>query len=110
MKDKIVEKVKKGNRHSLLRHMPRINLLISGHVQGVGFRFFTSRTANSLGLKGYAKNLSNGKVEIVAEGSKQGLEKFLKRIAEGPITADIENIEVKWEKETCEFKGFGMKY
>ena len=48
----------------------QLHILISGKVQGVGFRIFTRTNARQLGVKGYAKNLANGKVEVVAEGEK----------------------------------------
>ena len=88
----------------------RLHIFVSGKVQRVGFRFFTSRTANGLGLKGFVKNLSDGRVEIVAEGNKPALERLLYLVQDGPITAGIEKVESNWEKQTEEFEGFGIKY
>ncbi len=90
--------------------MPKLRLIIRGRVQGVGFRFFASRVANSLGLKGFVRNLGNGSVEIVAEGPKEMLEKLLSRARDGPSTAEVESAEVEWGKETKEFTAFGVKF
>lgn len=90
--------------------MPRLKLTIKGRVQGIGFRFFASRIASSLGLKGFVRNLGNGCVEIVAEGPREMLEKLLSRAREGPSTAEVESVEVEWGKETKEFTAFGIKF
>jgi len=90
--------------------MERINLTVKGHVQGVGFRFFVSRTANSLGLKGFVRNLSDGSVEIIAEGEKAMLERLLYLVRDGPITAQIDCVDAQWEKAKDEFQGFGIRY
>ncbi|MAG21706.1 MAG: acylphosphatase [Candidatus Diapherotrites archaeon] len=90
--------------------MPRINLIVKGRVHGVGFRFFSSRTANSLGLKGIVRNLPNGCVEIIAEGPKPMLDKLLERIRDGPITARVDDVDCKWEEEKNEFSCFEIKF
>jgi acylphosphatase len=90
--------------------MPRMHLFVSGRVQGVGFRFFSSRTANSLGLTGFVRNLQDGRVEIVAEGSGEKLERFLERIKEGTISASVESVEVKREEERGEFGSFEIRF
>ncbi len=90
--------------------MPRCRIIVKGRVQGVGFRFFVSRTANGMGLKGFVRNLPNGCVEAIAEGSKELLERFVKLLADGPITSSVEDLEIKWEEEKGEFQGFGINY
>ena len=67
--------------------------LISGRVQGVGFRFFAEREANRLGLRGYVRNLSDGSVEAYAVGEPDFLELFRTRLAEGPRAANVMQIE-----------------
>ena len=66
-------------------------ILISGKVQGVGFRYFTRQNAIRLGVHGYAKNLPNGKVEVVAEGDKATLDEFYENPVEG--TARLQSRE-----------------
>ena len=67
--------------------------LISGRVQGVGFRFFAEDWANLLGICGYAKNLWGGNVEVYAIGNQAALEEFKRRLAEGPRSARVTNLE-----------------
>jgi acylphosphatase len=67
--------------------------LISGRVQGVGFRFFAEKVGNQLGVRGYVRNLSTGSVEIYAIGEPGVLETFKSRLARGPLGARVEQIE-----------------
>ncbi len=69
---------------------------MSGNVQGVGYRYFIHRLANEFGLKGYAKNLFNGDVEIVAEGRKKFLEELINKAKEGPSHSQVEKIKAEW--------------
>jgi len=67
--------------------------LVSGMVQGVGFRWFVARHARSLGLTGYARNLPNGSVEVVVDGPEDalpGLEQLLRR---GPANSQVDRVE-----------------
>jgi len=66
--------------------------LISGRVQGVGFRFFAEREAKRLGICGYVKNLSNGSVEVYAAGEPDSLESFRSKLAEGPSAAEVTQV------------------
>lgn len=68
--------------------------LISGRVQGVGFRWFAQRNARRLGVTGYARNLSNGQVEVVAEGSDEALMAMEGELKIGPPGARVEQIQV----------------
>lgn len=72
---------------------------VFGRVQGVGFRYFTLNTANSIGgITGFVRNEYDGGVEIYAEGKKKVLEIFLDRIKIGPTYGHVENISVMWNK------------
>jgi acylphosphatase len=66
--------------------------LISGRVQGVGYRFFAERWANQLGLRGYVKNLWDGSVEVYAIGEARLLDQLRLHLAEGPPSARISGI------------------
>ena len=83
----------------------RLTLLVSGQVQGVGFRAFVKRTALDLGLSGYAENLSDGRVEVVAEGEKSNLEYLLVKLKNGPAHAAVDNLDIGWSASTG-LKGF----
>ncbi|KAK0515005.1 hypothetical protein JMJ35_002384 [Cladonia borealis] len=73
----------------------RISFKVHGQVQGVNFRSFTVKKAESLNLTGYVKNTSDGKVSGEAQGSEDGIKAFLKEINNGPRAAHV----VKVEKE-----------
>lgn len=77
-------------------HNARLTALISGMVQGVGFREFIRRNALDLGLAGTAENLDDGRVEVVAEGDRDDLELLLVRLQAGPVHADVKDVEVIW--------------
>ncbi|WP_297850081.1 acylphosphatase [uncultured Corynebacterium sp.] len=66
----------------------RMTAFVTGHVQGVGFRWWTRSRALELGLAGYAKNLRDGRVEVVAEGERQDVDKLLVLLEEQPSSAD----------------------
>ena len=67
--------------------------LITGRVQGVGFRWFVYRRATALGVSGWARNLFDGRVEVVARGSLSAMESFEREIGEGPRFACVDKLE-----------------
>ncbi|OAA30997.1 acylphosphatase [Kosmotoga arenicorallina S304] len=73
--------------------MKTYHLLISGLVQGVGFRYFTFRRARKLGIKGYVRNTADGKVEIYASGPEERLEDFVTVVSRGPMYADVREVD-----------------
>ena len=85
-------------------------VLISGKVQGVGFRNFTQMNAKQLGINGYAKNLPNGKVEVVAEADKARLDALVALLKKGPRFARVDSLEVDERPFTGEYKTFGIRY
>ena len=77
--------------------LKELHITISGWVQGVSFRIWTKRLAQQLGVNGWVRNMEDGRVEIVAQGTPEQLTKLRKLIKEkgGPRIADIASIEVK---------------
>jgi len=73
-----------------------VKIIVSGRVQGVGYRYFIARAASELNLHGYARNLWNGDVEIYAEGRIEFLEEMVKRAKEGPAHARVDSCKVEW--------------
>lgn len=69
-------------------------VLISGQVQGVGFRYFAYRRARKLGVCGYVRNLSDGRVEIVVSGNKSAVDSFLEDVKRGPMMARVADVEI----------------
>ena len=72
----------------------KVKILVSGRVQGVYFRLFTQNKAKHFTIKGSAKNLPDGRVEIIAEAENLAIEKFIKWCHKGPITARVDRIEI----------------
>lgn len=87
----------------------RLHAIISGRVQGVGFRYFAVETARSLDLKGYVRNLANGGLEVVAEGDQASLEAFVKRLQRGPAAARITNVQISYGPATEDFVSFEVR-
>jgi len=88
----------------------RLHAYVSGRVQGVFFRSNTRKEAKKLGLSGWVRNLSDGRVEVVAEGERELLEELLRYLHRGPSFARVDKVEAKFEKATGEFKGFEVRY
>jgi acylphosphatase len=83
--------------------------LISGRVQGVGFRFFTERWANQLGLAGYVKNCPDGTVEAYAIGDAAALKEFKARLAEGPRSGRVDSVQESEEEANNRCKRFEVE-
>jgi len=88
----------------------RAHVFYSGHVQGIGFRYTAQDIAEGLGLKGWVKNLSDGRVEIVADGDEEDLKDFLDKISKGQLGRYIKNADVSWEKPAKEFDSFEIAF
>ena len=84
----------------------RFDATISGRVQGVGFRFYARQTAAELGVNGYVRNTRDGDVQVVAEGEEPDLEIFLQLLQQGPHSAHVERVDVRWDEPTGEFARF----
>jgi acylphosphatase len=80
--------------------------VVHGNVQGVSFRQFAKEKADSLGILGYAKNMPNGTVEVVAQGEENNLKIFLESISAGPESAQVESLNVMWGKVEEEYTQF----
>ena len=86
------------------------HIIVSGMVQGVGFRYFVQHHARQLGLTGWVRNLPDGDVEIVAEGNRDFVEDFIVHVRRGPHSAVVSNAEVKWKEPGGQFKSFDITY
>jgi acylphosphatase len=64
--------------------MKRVKIIISGQVQGVGFRYYVKNQARSYSIKGFVRNLANGSVEVDAEGEQTNLHHFMEQCKKGP--------------------------
>lgn len=96
--------------------MVRAHIFISGLVQGVGFRHFTQRKAEGLGLTGWVRNLPDGRVEAIFESTtasdqeaKERAEKIIALCRKGPFGARVDRVDVDWEEATGEYKDFTIR-
>lgn len=71
------------------------HFLVSGHVQGVGFRNYAKKQALALGIEGRARNLLDGRVEILAKGSRTALSEFEATLRVGPPAASVSGLEIR---------------
>lgn len=86
----------------------RAYVLISGFVQGVGYRQFVKSNAKKLMLTGFVTNLPDRKVEAVFEGEKKVIEQMIKECKKGPFLSEVEDVEVEWEEKKSEFEDFSI--
>lgn len=86
--------------------MKRAKVLISGIVQGVNFRYSTYREALSVGVKGYVKNTSDGKVEAQFQGSENQVNQMIDYVRTGPPSAVVEDVAIEWLEEDEGLVGF----
>ncbi len=86
----------------------RVRLLISGRVQGVFYRATTASRGRELGLSGFARNLADGRVEVVAEGSPSAVEALIVFCREGPPAARVAGVEINELEPTGEGGRFGV--
>ncbi len=86
--------------------MQRIHAFISGKVQGVFFRSFIKENADKLDIKGYVKNLDDGRLEAVFEGSEAKTKEIIQKCKKGPLFAEVNHVDAIKEKYIGEFKSF----
>lgn len=86
-----------------------VNIIVSGFVQGVGFRYYVFNRAMRLGLKGYVKNLYNGDVEIETEGDRSLIEEFIREVKVGPRAAKVNDIKICWKEPEQHYKHFEIR-
>ncbi len=86
----------------------RMEVLFSGSVQGVGFRFTVESLSRKLPVTGAVRNLANGKVEVVAEGEEDVLKEFLSLIRGSSMSPNIREVEAKWKNPENTFKTFSI--
>jgi acylphosphatase len=85
-----------------------VKALVSGMVQGVGYRYFAAREASPFEITGYVKNLPDGRVEVFAEGQREELDQFLEKLRRGPRFGFVEHVEIEWLDYQGRFKKFSI--
>jgi acylphosphatase len=87
----------------------RLDAVVHGRVQGVGFRFFVLRAAAELPIDGWVSNEGDGSVRCVAEGPRADLDRLLQALREGPPGADVTNVTQQWSDPTGRMAGFTIR-
>jgi len=93
-----------------LSDMVRAHIYVTGLVQGVGFRWSMWRVAKANGVKGWVRNLPDGRVEAVLEGPRDSVDRVLRWARRGPPSAIVEEVEVRWEEYRGEYDDFNIGY
>jgi acylphosphatase len=86
--------------------MQTVVAIVFGRVQGVFFRVNVKKIAKSMGVLGCVENLDDGSVRILAQGSRQLLEEFLRQVKASPGMSEVERIETRWKKSAKPFHQF----
>ncbi len=84
----------------------QIKIKVFGKVQGVFFRYSTKTRADELNIKGFARNMPDDSVEIVAQADEESLNKLIEWVKQGPDSAKVEKVDVSHETSNEEFKDF----
>jgi acylphosphatase len=90
--------------------MENLEIIVSGRVQGVGYRFFVSRIANVHKITGCVKNLDNGKVKITATADNENMASFIAELRKGPSFAKVTNMKISEITVTKNYKTFTIEY
>ncbi len=85
---------------------PIVHLIVRGRVQGVGFRYFVLRRADSMGIAGWVRNRVDGSVEVEAEGPRPKLERLVAAVLRGPAGAYVTAVEQEWSERMPGHRGF----
>lgn len=88
----------------------QLHAVVHGVVQGVSFRHYTVQEARRLNLTGWVRNVSDGTVEVHAEGTRQQLETLLTWLHRGAPQAEVEKVEAMWGEATGKFHDFTVRY
>ena len=90
--------------------MPRKHIIVSGRVQGVGFRYFTIDEARRRGVAGWARNRPDGTVEIEAQAEYAPLESFIASVRKGPSFSGVADLDITPLPESDSHEGFELKW
>jgi acylphosphatase len=113
---KVLKPLKTSNLWSILltwegeKVKARAHVFVSGRVQGVFFRSQTKHNAERYDVKGWIRNLPDGRVEAVLEGDEEAVQTLIEFCKYGPSGARVTNFDLTWETYTGEFDRFKIKY
>ena len=90
--------------------LKQLHALVSGMVQGVGYRYFVQRRANQLRLYGIVRNLPDGRVEVIAEGNEVSLNELYRNLMSGPSFSRVDDVLIEWREAQGKYKSFQITY
>jgi acylphosphatase len=89
--------------------MKTMHVVISGLVQGVGFRYFATQKARALGVRGWVRNLTTGEVEIVAQAEEAVLDALVRDLRVGPRSAHVSDLRIVWQDDAEMYDHFDIR-
>jgi acylphosphatase len=87
----------------------KAEFIVTGYVQGVGFRYFVHQNAKRLNIKGYVENLMNGNVQVIAQGTKKAVDELHKILQQGPSKSYVQSVEFTYLDNNHEFDDFAIR-
>jgi acylphosphatase len=86
-----------------------VHIIVEGLVQGVGYRWFVARHAETLGINGYVRNLYDGRVEVEAAGDRSLLEELIRDLRIGPRSAHVTDLKIEWRPPAHAYTRFEIR-
>jgi acylphosphatase len=86
-----------------------MHVLVSGFVQGVGFRYFVLTQALALGVTGWVRNTVGGEVEVMAQGDEAALRTLLEHLRRGPMRSGVSDTRIEWKESELNFRKFEIR-
>jgi len=94
----------------MIENIKTYEIILSGRVQGVGFRYFIESIAGKHDIKGYVRNTFGNKVEIMCQGEEEDLKQFIDEAKKGPSFSAVTDIKIEEIKDSKKFNIFQIKY
>jgi acylphosphatase len=94
----------------MTKELSQVLIIVHGSVQGVYYRVFVKDSAIKLGVNGYVRNLTDGTVEVNAEGEKEKLNALIDYLRLGPVRASVTDLDITWLNYTNHYINFEIRY
>ncbi len=94
----------------MIENIKTYEVVLSGRVQGVGFRYYAESIAGKYDIKGYVRNTPGRKVEVICQGEEEDLNNFINEIKEGPAFSAVADVKIEEIKNSKEYNIFEIKY
>jgi acylphosphatase len=94
----------------MVANIKTYEVLLSGRVQGVGFRYFVESIAGKHDICGYVRNTYNNKVEVICQGEEDDIEQFIGEIKRGPTFSAVNDVKIEEIKDSKKYNIFEIKY